>query len=439
VELLAKGTMNQPALQNIIVLFNSGRIEAAATSCLEFLVQHPDHARALLLMSAIHHRRANREASLGCLWRAAQAFDADTKGVLDVVAAMQRIGAVDEAGEVLERMSDNQPEVASLLAQNEWRRGNYPAALERFRLALQRWPQMAESHLACARAALRLGYRDEALRVVNEGLERFAGNDQLHRLKIAVLLDQQDVSSSLLHARELPVSSPEMSFLSNALRSALTNAAFQPPALAKDARMDALVSSCQWVLAQAGKPTWFGTATGLLEWAAHNAAAHGLIVECGVFHGMSINLLAGWTGREIHGFDSFEGLPEGWNADEPAGSYSTEGVLPVTAGQVILHPGWFNETLPLFAADLQLPISLLHVDCDLYSSTRTVLQCLGPHLQHGSLLVFDDFLAYPGYEQHEFKAAQEFFQTSSLGFSLQATVLLGRAVAFRVEQDSRSP
>jgi len=34
------------------------------------------------------------------------------------------------------------------------------------------------------------------------------------------------------------------------------------------------------------------------------------------------------------------------------------------------------------------------IDCDLYSSTRTVLDFITPYLQYGTLLLFDDWFAF---------------------------------------------
>jgi hypothetical protein len=50
----------------------------------------------------------------------------------------------------------------------------------------------------------------------------------------------------------------------------------------------------------------------------------------------------------------------------------------------------------------------LHIDCDLYSSTRTVLKLCGPRIRKGAVLVFDEYCNYPGWRDHEFRAFQEF-------------------------------
>jgi hypothetical protein len=170
----------------------------------------------------------------------------------------------------------------------------------------------------------------------------------------------------------------------------------------------------------------------LLRWCLAQAPATGAITECGVYRGFSINLLAEWSARDVHGFDSLEGLPEDWKPDEPAGSYSTGGKIPPLRPNVNLHAGWFRDTLPVFADSCEESVALLHVDCDLYSSTATVLDAFGGLLEEGSIIVFDDFLSYPGYRDHEFRAAGEFIEGSSRSFELIAAVLLGRSVAFKV-------
>jgi Macrocin-O-methyltransferase (TylF) len=58
------------------------------------------------------------------------------------------------------------------------------------------------------------------------------------------------------------------------------------------------------------------------------------------------------------------------------------------------------------------PVSLLNVDCDLYSSTRTILRYLGHKIVPGTIILFDEYLNYPGWWQHEFKAFQEYIAWS---------------------------
>lgn len=146
----------------------------------------------------------------------------------------------------------------------------------------------------------------------------------------------------------------------------------------------------------------------LLLYAVDQMALDGLILEFGVFKGQSIQALARKTGKPVHGFDSFEGLPEDWAGNKsPKGAFTTKGELPRVPSNVTLHKGWFEDTVPGFMRDHPGDISLAHVDCDLYSSSKFVLDQIAPRLKEGSVLVFDDYFNYPGWREHEFKALAE--------------------------------
>lgn len=136
------------------------------------------------------------------------------------------------------------------------------------------------------------------------------------------------------------------------------------------------------------------------------------IAEFGVYSGYSLALLSSsCPNASLHGFDSFEGLPEDWRPGFPAGSFGDKGILqymPEVPENVTLHKGWFEETVgALFEPDIQ-PLALLHIDCDLYSSTVTALEASRHLLREGTLVVFDEYQGYPGWEDHEAKAWTEF-------------------------------
>jgi hypothetical protein len=105
-----------------------------------------------------------------------------------------------------------------------------------------------------------------------------------------------------------------------------------------------------------------------------------------------------------------QGLPEAWREGWDRGAFSNVEAypqhMPPNAEIVV---GWFNETLPVFRQHLLRgrPVGLLHVDCDLYSSTREVLEGLDSAIVPGTVIVFDEFVNYPGYELHEFRACAE--------------------------------
>ena len=142
----------------------------------------------------------------------------------------------------------------------------------------------------------------------------------------------------------------------------------------------------------------------------------GLFLEFGVWSGKTINLVADSVDTMVHGFDSFEGLPEDWFGTYLKGRFHTHGTLPEVRPNVKLHVGWFQDTLPAFIAEHREQIAFLHVDCDLYSSTKTIFDFLGDRLRLGSVIVFDEYFNYPGWRDHEYRAFQELVERHSLKY-----------------------
>jgi hypothetical protein len=135
----------------------------------------------------------------------------------------------------------------------------------------------------------------------------------------------------------------------------------------------------------------------------------------------------------VHGFDSFEGLPEDWTSWQKAGRFSLGGEKPeIGAANVMLHKGWFQDSLPPFLAAHPGDVRFLHVDCDLYSSTKTVLGHLGARLVEGSILVFDEYLNFPDWQKHEHRAWKEYSSAEGLSYEYLGYVPDWNSVAVRI-------
>jgi hypothetical protein len=137
------------------------------------------------------------------------------------------------------------------------------------------------------------------------------------------------------------------------------------------------------------------------------AAPEGLFMEFGVWKGAWLRQMAEVRGVHFYGFDSFEGLPEPWSFNK-AGQFDLGGDEPEMPKNVTLVRGWFNDSLPRFLEQNAEPVAFVHIDCDLYSSTKTVLDLLAPRLAPGSQLVLDDFMYMPGWQREEHRAFLEF-------------------------------
>ncbi|HXI68945.1 MAG TPA: TylF/MycF/NovP-related O-methyltransferase [Verrucomicrobiae bacterium] len=152
----------------------------------------------------------------------------------------------------------------------------------------------------------------------------------------------------------------------------------------------------------------------------------GCFVECGVWKGGSSGIMAlaiknAGQERNLHLFDSFEGLPEPTEKD---GEYATttysggrsggklatinqcsaelDGVRHLILDKIKVpekfahfHVGWFQNTVPVDAVKLG-SIALLRLDGDWYDSTKVCLEHLYPHLSPGGILILDDYFCWEG-------------------------------------------
>jgi hypothetical protein len=142
-------------------------------------------------------------------------------------------------------------------------------------------------------------------------------------------------------------------------------------------------------------------------------------LEFGVYKGDTINYISKFTKNTVYGFDSFEGLPEIWRERYGKGHFSTNGVLPEVNSNVILVKGWFDDTLPLFIANNKnKKISFIHIDCDLYSSTKYVLTYLKDYITDDCVIVFDELVNYDGFDGNngELRALYEFLIENNIKY-----------------------
>jgi len=151
----------------------------------------------------------------------------------------------------------------------------------------------------------------------------------------------------------------------------------------------------------------------------------GCFVECGVWRGGSAGLMGlairhAGQNRALHLFDSFEGLPEpgeidGQNAADYSGGKASGklasigkcqagleevedflfGQLHLPKAQVHMHVGWFQQTIPVAARQLET-IALLRLDGDWYESTKICLEHLYPKIAAGGIIVLDDYHMWAG-------------------------------------------
>ena len=143
----------------------------------------------------------------------------------------------------------------------------------------------------------------------------------------------------------------------------------------------------------------------------------GLSLEFGVGGGHTINVISSLINNEkVYGFDSFNGLPEDWTNGFPKGTFSMGGETPNVNENVILKVGMFQKTLPNFLKKHNSYISFLHIDCDLYSSSKFVLEQCAKYIRPGTVIVFDEMIHYEDFKKHEMKSWFEFVNSYDIEY-----------------------
>ena len=171
-----------------------------------------------------------------------------------------------------------------------------------------------------------------------------------------------------------------------------------------------------------------------LDYACSQILSDGWVLEFGVFTALTTNQLAkNLSNKTIYGFDSFEGLPEDWFVNNkekethivkrPKGHFALE-ELPDVEENVTLIKGFFDTSLPEWLeSNTPDPIAFLHIDCDLYSSTKTVFNLLNNYIEPGAIIVFDDFYPwgrhpYELWAEGEYLALKEWIEQYNRSFEI---------------------
>lgn len=170
-----------------------------------------------------------------------------------------------------------------------------------------------------------------------------------------------------------------------------------------------------------GTPKFMNSREDIFELIAKEVSGRRVLyLEFGVYEGASMRC---WSrlledpDSMLHGFDSFEGLPERWSDDHPKGRFSTAEKVPqIDDSRVRLFRGWLEDTLPNYVVPTTHEVLVVNIDADLYSSANCVLRHLRDRMPLGTWLYFDEFSNL----QHEFRAFREFVEETGMRFEAVA-------------------
>ncbi|MCA9396363.1 MAG: phytanoyl-CoA dioxygenase family protein, partial [Candidatus Omnitrophica bacterium] len=137
--------------------------------------------------------------------------------------------------------------------------------------------------------------------------------------------------------------------------------------------------------------------------------------EFGVGEGESLDWFSMKKPAEniMYGFDSFSGISKAWMG-YPKGHWKTSAYCP-NRDDVTIVEGEYKKSLgnKEFIRQLGNQIGFLHIDCDLYDSTKLIFDNLGELIKPGTVIVFDEFYGYRDWYRHEAKAFFEYLSKKS--------------------------
>lgn len=190
--------------------------------------------------------------------------------------------------------------------------------------------------------------------------------------------------------------------------------------------------TAEYVIKNMSTVPYFKNNLELLTYALSKVQIDGLYLEFGVYSGNTINHIAGEiNNKSVYGFDSFEGLPEDWRSGFEKGMFKVQN-LPEVKTNVSLIKGLFDETIPEFVSDHKDKCAFVHIDCDLYSSTKTVFDNFSEQIVSGTVIVFDEYFNYPNWQEHEYKAFKEFIEKKNLKYEYLGYVYTHEQVAVKI-------
>jgi len=338
----------QHALRLAHVHFQHGNLPQAATICHQIIQALPEQPDAWHLLGVTELQQGNVEVAIASLQHALKA-------------------------------RPNNPEYLGNLAFAYHEKGELDAALRHYTKALRIAPDYANA-LYNQHALLLKANRSAAIENLKR-LLRINPSDKDAHYMLGVLLE---------HSGNIDAAKVNLETLRNG--SQLDRA-----------RLDA------WEYLKSANrslPPITGSMIEAFRLAMDAAPKDGMVLEFGVRFGNTIRQIASLAGQQVYGFDSFEGLPEVWH-HEPKGSYTTRGEIPAVPSNVQLLAGWFEDTLPKFLEKHPGHVRFVNIDCDIYSSTKTVLDQLAPRIMPGSVIVFDEYIGNEHWREDEYKAFQE--------------------------------
>jgi tetratricopeptide (TPR) repeat protein len=434
---------SSPMYYNLGNVFKAqGNLNAAVESYQKAISLKPDYAEAYNNLGNTLKNQGRFDAAADSYHRALSLKPDNAEAHNNLGTVLNKQGHLDAAIENFQTAISLRPDYTEAYNNlgNAFKiQGRFDAAVDCYHRALSLKPDNAEAHNNLGNALKMQGYLDEATGSFRKAISLKPDYADAFFNLHSLLTNTEDMAPSIECMKKAVAINPANTnfrfFLGMLLDySGASEAAAEHFAMVENSQAlhRARLDAWQYIkTAGKGAPQITGSNIQTFKLGMDAAIKEGLVLEFGVRFGASIRQIAALVEQEVHGFDSFEGLPEAWH-HEPKGIYTTKGVIPNVPENVSLHVGWFEDTLPEFLIAHDGPVRFMNIDCDIYSSTKTVLQHLAQRIVPGTVIVFDEYIGNEHWREDEFKAFQEAVVQNGWAYEYLCFSFTTKQVAVRI-------
>lgn len=414
----------------------------ATDLCREIVSAHPQFPQAWYMLAALSVKFKQHAVAKEYLDKAAPLMAKNYDLQLEVARLRYLVEDFSVAKRIYESLPgyETSPTIQFELAQCLWRLGDFSTAISKFKEVNESEEHLPKYSIALMKSYLSFGDKALARDVCANALDTYPDDETLY-LYYLLFLWGRGLHSQVLERlpKDIESKSDETNyfcgFVSLVSDLGLQAEEYFHPTLQKEsyrAKVKCLKEVNDKSLNKSDVFITFDTDIFTL---AANYASEGDVYEFGTYRGRTAALLSSiFSNKKIFSFDSFKGLPEQWTKNDGPQTYNTNGQSPsLNLSNVEYVKGWYKDSLPEFFSKERNKASVIHIDCNLYSSTQLALEAIRPLIQESTVVILSNYYGYHEYEKHEYKAFNEFIENYGIQCDLLHYCVMTNEVLFQVK------
>ena len=427
---------SQEALGDLLEHYQSGRFGDAETLAISITQEFPQNVSAWKILGAVLGKTGRKSEAANAERKVVVLSPLDADAHYNLGVTLQDLGRFEEAESSYVQAIVLEPDLAE--AHNNC--GNMLKELGR----------LDEAEASCRRAiALKPDYA-KAYNNLGNTLKELGRLDEAEASYKQAIVLKPDLATAYwnLYGSQKTIQSAEywidkcLEADENYVEARLTKAALKfyqgdrnnfDELMQSELKQHPYSRSFAWVFSQPNLPELHFEKWNFFDAIVKRSIISKPFYEFGVWRASSFKYLIK-VFKKGYGFDTFTGLPEDWlvGSDiEKKGTYSSDGNVPkIRGGEFIV--GKFEDTLPVFFSESRPIASVINFDADLYSSTICALNFSKEVMDKDTILIFDEFIINPSWEQDEFKALNEFCSINQCSYEVIAVSFFTKQVAVKL-------